>query len=439
VPTDAGEEAAPGVDAIVVAAGTSARMAGADKLAARVAGRPLLAWTLAGVAAAPRVERIVLVAPPERVAWLADGGWLPPTVVATVDGGARRHESVASGLAALDALDAAGLGPPAARVPDAPVARDAGASGDRIVLVHDGARPVVPADLVDRVTAAAALHGAAIPVTPVVETLKRIDGDVVTTTVDRSGLGASQTPQAYRRSVLAAAFARFPPAGPEAWTDEAALLEACSMTVHAVPGDPTNLKVTFPDDLARVAAHLPATEALGPALSSPTGDGAAPLRVGLGEDLHPFGPGGPLVLGGVAFPGAPRLHGHSDGDVVLHAVADALLGAAGLGDLGRVAPAGPETPRGVDSGSLLARVVALVRAAGWTPSSIDLTVTGARPRLGTRLPEMAAAIADALAIPAGRVSVKASTGNLVGPEGAGRAIGARAIVVVVPVPPEPAS
>jgi 2-C-methyl-D-erythritol 2,4-cyclodiphosphate synthase len=133
----------------------------------------------------------------------------------------------------------------------------------------------------------------------------------------------------------------------------------------------------------------------------------------------------------------PAFEGASS--VVLHAVADALLGAAGLGDLGRVAPAGPETPRGVDSGSLLARVVALVRAAGWTPSSIDLTVTGARPRLGTRLPEMAAAIAAALAIPAGRVSVKASTGNLVGPEGAGRAIGARAIVVVVPVPPEPAS
>jgi 2-C-methyl-D-erythritol 4-phosphate cytidylyltransferase / 2-C-methyl-D-erythritol 2,4-cyclodiphosphate synthase len=422
---------ATGVDAIVVAAGSSARMDGADKLAATVSGRPLLAWTLAAVADAPGVERIVLVAPPARAARLADDGWLPHAVVATVEGGARRHESVASGLAALDALDAAGLGP------------EEGASSDRVVLVHDGARPIVPPALVERVVAAAARHGAAIPVTPVVETLKRVDGDLVAGTVDRTGLGASQTPQAFRRSVLTTAFTRFPPAGPETWTDEAALLEACGLAVHAVAGDPANLKVTYPDDLARVAAHLPAVGAAG--LPTPAGSPRAasdatappPPRVGLGEDLHPFGPGEPLVLGGITFPGAPRLHGHSDGDVVLHAVADALLGAAGLGDLGRVAPAGPETPRGIDSGSLLRRVVGMVRAAGWSPSSLDLTITGARPRIGARLPEMADAIASALRIPASRVSVKASTGNLVGPEGAGRAVGARAVVVLVSSAPEP--
>jgi len=430
VPTDAGPVIATGVDAIVVAAGSSARMDGADKLAATVSGRPLLAWTLAAVADAPGVERIVLVAPRARAARLAEDGWLPPAVVATVEGGTRRQESVASGLAALDALDAAGLGPE-------------GASSDRVVLVHDGARPIVPAALVERVVAAAARHGAAIPVTPVVETLKRVDGEVIAGTVDRTGLGASQTPQGFRRSVLTTAFGRFPPAGPETWTDEAALLEACGLAVRAVAGDPANLKVTYPDDLARVAAHLPSAGAPGmpapagsprPASDAPT---PAPPRVGLGEDLHPFGPGEPLVLGGIVFPGAPRLHGHSDGDVALHAVADALLGAAGLGDLGRVAPAGPETPRGVDSGSLLRRVVELVREAGWSPSSLDLTITGARPRIGARLPEMAAAIASILRIPAPRVSVKASTGNLVGPEGAGRAVGARAVVVLVSSAPEP--
>jgi 2-C-methyl-D-erythritol 4-phosphate cytidylyltransferase/2-C-methyl-D-erythritol 2,4-cyclodiphosphate synthase len=284
------------------------------------------------------------------------------------------------------------------------------------------------------VVAVAARHGAAIPVTPVVETLKRIDGEIVVGTVDRTALGASQTPQGFRRATLAAAFARFPAAGPETWTDEAALLEACSMTVHAVPGDPTNLKVTYPDDLARVAVHLPVAGApdSGALAAIPT-----PARVGLGEDLHSFGPGEPLVLGGVAFPGAPRLHGHSDGDVALHAVADALLGAAGLGDLGRVAPAGPETPRGIDSRSLLDRVVSLVRDAGWGPASVDLTITGARPRLGARLPEISDAIAAILGIPAARVSVKASTGNLIGAEGAGRAIGARAVAVLVPAAPEP--
>jgi 2-C-methyl-D-erythritol 4-phosphate cytidylyltransferase/2-C-methyl-D-erythritol 2,4-cyclodiphosphate synthase len=413
-------------------------MGGADKLAATVGGRPLLAWTLAAIADAPGVERIVLVAPPARAARLADDGWLPRSVVATVEGGTRRHESVASGLAALDALDAAGLGPGGGAL-----GPDAGASSDRVVLVHDGARPIVPAALVERVVAAAARHGAAIPVTPVVETLKRVDGDVVAGTVDRAGLGASQTPQGFRRSVLTTAFARFPPAGPETWTDEAALLEACGLAVHAVAGDPANLKVTYPDDLARVAAHLPAAGP--PGMPAPAGgpraasDAAAPAppRVGLGEDLHPFGPGVPLVLGGVVFPGAPRLHGHSDGDVVLHAVADALLGAAGLGDLGRLAPAGPETPRGIDSGSLLRRAVDLVRGAGWSPSSLDLTITGARPRIGARLPEMADAIASILRLPASRVSVKASTGNLVGPEGAGRAVGARAVVVLVSSAPEP--
>ena len=425
--TDAGSEVAAGVDAIVVAAGSSERMAGEDKLAAPVCDRPLLAWTLAAIAAAPHVERIVLVASPERALLLSDGGWLPQTVVATVEGGRRRQESVASGLAALDALDAAGLGP-TGHGSDA-----VGEPQDRVVLVHDGARPIVPPALVERVVAAAALHGAAIPVTPVVETLKRIDGGVVTGTVDRTGLGASQTPQGFRRTALAAAFARFPAAGPETWTDEAALLEACSMAVHAVPGDPTNLKVTYPDDLARVAAHLPVSPApAAGALAAAPG----PARVGLGEDLHPFGPGGPLLLGGIAFPGAPRLHGHSDGDVALHAVADALLGAAGLGDLGRVAPAGPETPRGVDSRSLLGRVVSLVRDAGWSPASVDLTITAARPHLGPRLPEISDAIAAVLDVPAARVSVKASTGNFIGSEGAGRAIGARAVAVLVPASPE---
>ncbi len=449
MPTDGLEDVPSGVDAIVVAAGASARMAGEDKLAAVVGGRPLLAWTLSAIAAAPGVDRVVLVAPRERVAWLADGGWLPPEVVATVEGGARRQESVASGLAALAALDAAGLAPgdgagardraprdptPGAASPGIVSPGAASPATDRVVLVHDGARPIVPPALVERVVAAAARHGAAIPVTPVVETLKRLDGDLVAGTVDRTALGASQTPQGFRRAVLAAALSRFPADGPDTWTDEAALLEACSMAVHAVPGDPTNLKVTYPDDLARVAAHLPGSEAHERA----AGPGAVSIaRVGLGEDQHPFGPGGPLLLGGVAFPGAPRLHGHSDGDVALHAVADALLGAAALGDLGRVAPAGPETPRGIDSLLLLERVVSMVRDAGWSPASVDLTITAARPRLAARLPEIAASVAGCLGIPDARVSVKASTGNLIGAEGAGRAVGARAVAVLVPATPEP--
>jgi 2-C-methyl-D-erythritol 2,4-cyclodiphosphate synthase len=155
--------------------------------------------------------------------------------------------------------------------------------------------------------------------------------------------------------------------------------------------------------------------------------------VGFGDDGHPFGPGAPLALGGIAIDGAPRLHGHSDGDVALHAVCDALLGAAGLGDLGGLFPAGPATPAGIASRELVAACLARVREAGYTPTSVDLTIVAARPRLGAHLGSMATAIAELLALPVDRVNVKASTGNLAGFEGAGRGISARAVAVVGPL------
>jgi 2-C-methyl-D-erythritol 2,4-cyclodiphosphate synthase len=158
---------------------------------------------------------------------------------------------------------------------------------------------------------------------------------------------------------------------------------------------------------------------------------ASPSRVGLGHDRHPFGPGEPLRLGGIEIAGAPRLHGHSDGDVVLHAIADAVLGAAGLGDLGRLAPADARTPRGIASAELLARATDQARSAGWIVASVDVMVTGARPRLAGHLDSMRDAIARALRLPTTRVSVKASTGNLQGPEGEGRAIAAEAIATLV--------
>ena len=169
-------------------------------------------------------------------------------------------------------------------------------------------------------------------------------------------------------------------------------------------------------------------------MATAPGPGASSHRTGLGHDRHPFGPGEPLRLGGIEIAGAPRLHGHSDGDVVLHAIADALLGATGLGDLGRLAPADARTPRGIASRDLLARAVERVREAGWQANGIDVTITGARPRLADHLEAMRAAVADALAMPPERISIKASTGNLQGPEGEGRAIAAEAIATLVPVP-----
>jgi 2-C-methyl-D-erythritol 2,4-cyclodiphosphate synthase len=162
------------------------------------------------------------------------------------------------------------------------------------------------------------------------------------------------------------------------------------------------------------------------------GGGTAGRRTGIGHDAHPFGPGAPLALGGVLIEGAPRLHGHSDGDVALHAIADALLGAAGLGDLGRLFPAGPATPRGIPSREMLGAVTRQLAGAGWRPAAIDVTITAARPRLGGRLEAMREAIATTLDLPVAAVSVKASSGNLDGAEGAGRSISALALATIEP-------
>lgn len=403
--------ALPGADAIVVAAGSSNRMGGIDKLSVEIAGRPLLAWSIDAIAAFDSVERIVVVAATDRCGELRSASWLNERVVDVVAGGARRHESVAAGLAALDGLDAAG----GDRAPGP-------SSDERIVLVHDGARPLVSTALVGAVLAAAAETGAAIPVLPVSETVKRVAGSTVVETLDRAELATAQTPQGVRRGLLRAAFGRFPPGGGETWTDEAALLEACRITVHAIPGEPGNVKVTVPADITTIERAL-----------DPARDGrAASVRIGAGGDSHPFGPGEPLALGGILVRGAPRLAGHSDGDVVLHAVADALLGAAGLGDLGRLFPAGPQTPAGIASGELLGEVVRQVRIAGFRPGSIDVTIVAARPRLGPHLDAMRAAIAGILDLEPTAANVKASTGNLAGMEGAGRGISAQAVATLVP-------
>jgi 2-C-methyl-D-erythritol 4-phosphate cytidylyltransferase / 2-C-methyl-D-erythritol 2,4-cyclodiphosphate synthase len=382
-------------DVIVVAAGRSTRMGGPDKLLAPIDGRPLLAWTLEALARAPAVERMVVVSAAERIGEIRGAPWLPPAVEAVVEGGARRQESVAAGFEALTAGQAS-----------------AGADDGRFVLVHDGARPVLAAGLVEAVVRATDRHGAAIPVVPVAETLKLVDNDRVVATIERAGLNAAQTPQGVRRGLLRAAFERFPPGGPETWTDEAALLEACNIPVHVVPGDPSNLKVTLPADLQRAEASLSRVGA---------------TRMGIGHDEHPFGPGEPLALGGIVIEGAPRLHGHSDGDVALHAVCDALLGASGLGDLGRLFPAGPATPLGIASGELLAEVRRRVTGDGWAVASVDLTIVGVRPRLAGHLDAMRGAIAKLLQVDPGVVNVKASSGNLAGDEGAGRSISAVAI------------
>ena len=276
-------------------------MGGSDKLATDIGGRPLLAWTLAAVAATSAVRRIVVVTTSERRAAIETADWLPAAVTDVVTGGGRRQESVHAGFLALE-----------------PGATD----DDGVVLVHDGARPLVEASLIEAVidaTAATARRSRSCRSPR--PSSGSISMGLVGTTVDRTGLGAAQTPQGVRRDVLREAFRRFPPSEPATFTDEASLLEAWSIAVHVVSGDPGNLKVTLPGDLGRAAAVL---------------GRARERRTGIGHDSHPFGPDMGLRLGGIEIAAAPRLAGHSDGDVALHAIADALLGATGQGDLGPV-------------------------------------------------------------------------------------------------------
>lgn len=394
-------------DAVVVAAGRSERMGGRDKLSVELAGRPVLAWTLAAIAASPLVRHIALVRTAEQ-ATAPRPHWLPVKVVAVVAGGARRQDSVAAGIRALEAAATAASG-------DASGDEGAPATGRHVLLVHDGARPLVSQRLVEAVATAAAEHGAAIPILAVSETLKRIAGDTVSATVERAGMATAQTPQGVRWDVLHDALARVDPAVARELTDEAALLEAAGITVHAVPGEVANLKITRAEDLDLAEARLA---------------GPGSIRTGFGADGHPFGPGDGLRLGGVEIAGAPRLHGHSDGDAALHAIAGALLGAIALGDLGGLHPADARTPRGIASADLLEGVRDALAAEGWQPVAVDLCIRAGRPWLADHLPGMRAAIAGLLRLDLSAVSVKASTGNLSGDVGAGRTIEAEALATV---------
>ena len=365
-------------------------MGGQDKLGAVIGGRPVLRWTVEAFTATPEVARVIVVTAPERIAELQGTDWLQRLGVDVVAGGARRQDSVAAGV------------------------RHASAD---VVLVHDAARPLVAADVIRRVIEGVAAHGAAIPTLPVVDALKRVDaGGRITGAAERAGLHRAQTPQgAHRAALLAAVDAHA--AGPDDIKDEAELLALAGVNVATVPGDSMNIKVTTPEDLA-LARRL-------------AGNGAG-QRVTLGTDSHPFGPGDGLRLGGLLIEGAPRLHGHSDGDVVLHALSDALLAASGGGDLGRLFPSGERATRGIDSRELLPTVMRQVDTAGLVVASVDVTILGARPRLGgQRLDDMAGMVAELVGVDPGQVSVKAATGNLSGDEGAGRVISASCLVSVV--------
>ncbi len=381
-----------GAYAIIVAAGGGRRF-GAElpKQFQLLAGRPLLAHALLAFSRTPSIEGLVLVVAPEQLeragAIVASLRLEKPCRLCV--GGGVRSDSVRAGLAALPA-------------------------GIELAAIHDAARPLVTPELIARVVAAAAASGAALPALPVPDTLHASEAGRARAALAREGLVLAQTPQVFRVERLREAFARH---DGSALTDEVQLLEAAGEPVTIVSGDPANLKVTFPADLALAEALL--------------GRGGEP-RVGSGFDVHPLVPGRRLVLGGIELPGERGLLGHSDADVLAHAIGDALLGAAALGDLGTHFPPGEPSLAGVSSLELLRRIAALLEDASLRVGNVDSVVVCERPRLAPRIPAMRAALASALGIEPARVAVKATTSERLGFTGREEGIAAFATALLFP-------
>jgi 2-C-methyl-D-erythritol 4-phosphate cytidylyltransferase/2-C-methyl-D-erythritol 2,4-cyclodiphosphate synthase len=389
--------------AVLVAAGRSQRM-GADKAWIDLWGRPAWRWSADTLLGIPGLERLALVVPPDSVGRFRNAlpkEWIDRCLL--VAGGEERSDSV---LAGLEALAIAGI------------------STGALVLVHDAARPGVTSELIRAVADAARATGAAIAVVPVADTIKRETDGRVDVTIDRSGLVGAQTPQAASLGILRAALDAARARG-EAPTDEAAALAAIGVPVAAVPGDLVNAKLTGPRDEEVLRAILR------PRVVPLAGGGlTAGARSGIGFDAHRLESGRPLVLGGVAWPDEPRgLAGHSDGDVALHAIIDALLGAAGLGDIGGFFPDDDPAWAGADSADLLRKGVQAIREAGWTPTGVDCVIAGERPRIDARREELERRIGELIGLPSEAVSVKGTTSDGLGLTG-GEGIAAWAVAVV---------
>lgn len=376
---------------MVVAAGSSARFGHpVPKQFHELGGRSVLERSVEALGCSSAVRGVVVVLSAGEL----DGPHARKLrrradVLDVVAGGATRAESVLAGL------HAAG---------DAP-----------FVLVHDAARPLVRRELVDAVVEATRRRGAAMPGLEVPDTVKQLDdAGTVSRTLDRNRLRLAQTPQGSRTSWLLQALNAA--MEPEQVTDEAAALERVGRPVEVVPGDPGNFKITSPDDLAR-ARRIVEAEMHG-------------LRIGSGFDVHRVDASRRLFLGGVEFEGEPGLVGHSDADVVLHAAMDAVLGAAGLGDIGAWFPPGDPQFAGAASTSLTERVAAMLAGEGYELVNLDLTLLAERPKIRDRVDEMRTTIARALGVDAGRIGLKATTLEQLGALGRHEGIACQAVALI---------
>ena len=372
------------VTALIVAAGTGERLgAGIPKQFRTLGGKPVLRWAVESLIGHPAVRstRVVIGAGQQEQATAALRGL---NVGEFIEGGAERSDSVKSGLAAI--------------------------SGDA-VLVHDAARPFCPGAVVDRLVAQLEFFDGATPVLPVCDTLARADRSL-DELVDRTGLVRVQTPQAFRLNALRNAYGIW---SGEIPTDETTVLRAAGLQVAVVEGDLALEKLTTPADFDRTEQWLAGRQ-------SP--------RTGMGFDVHAFAGEGPVMLGGIAVPHSRGLAGHSDADVVLHAITDALLGASGLGDIGEHFPPSDPTWKGMSSDRFLRHAVELLRSRGAIIDHVDCTVIAEEPKVGPHRNAMRERIAEIAGLSLGQVSIKATTTEGLGFTGRREGIAAQVVASI---------
>lgn len=373
--------------ALIMAAGAGARMGlGFNKALMPIDGIPMLQRSaeafygiVDGIAVVTRAEDIKAVRELSLRAMV-------------VGGGVTRQQSVLRGLQALP-------------------------EGAAYVLVHDAARPFVSKEVIQRCIASVKAHGSGVASVPVSDTIKQVgDDNIVIHTPPRASLRAAQTPQAFGVAALRSAIELLESRG-ETHTDDASAMEATGHMVMLVNGAPENRKITTQADLAWAESF--------------TGGRESPMtRIGIGYDVHRLVAGRPLYLCGICVPSEKGLLGHSDADVALHALTDALLGAAAMGDIGRHFPDTDPAYKGIASSLLLTRTVQLLRDHGFVPQQLDLTIVAEKPKIAPYIPAMAQRVADLLCVPQANVNIKATTTEGLGFEGEGLGISAHAVVIV---------
>lgn len=387
------------VGVVIVAAGRGERAGSAEgpKQYRKIGGKAVIAWTIYAFLPHPSIGPIVVVIHPEDRELFAASVEEAAGRVTAVEGGATRQDSVRLGLVAL---------------------RDSDVTQ---VLIHDAARPFVDAALIDRVIAAIGERQAALPTVPVAETLKRAGADeLVSATVARDGLYFAQTPQGFPFWPIHAAHLKAHRAGKTGFTDDAAIAEWTKMPVKIVAGSPDNVKLTWARDIVMADQKLSGMDASFP-----------DVRTGNGYDVHAFEPGDHVTLCGVAIPHSKKLSGHSDADVALHALTDALLATCGAGDIGTHFPPSDPQWRGAASHIFVEHAARLVRARNGRIANVDVTVIAEAPKIGPHRATMVATLADMLAIAPDRISVKATTNEKLGFVGREEGIAAIATASVV--------